>query len=66
MKRQGKLNMHIISEGLLMLFAKNIKISQCLFKLQLAKDGAFLLRHSAYAASHYMAQAQKVAAIVLQ
>jgi len=44
MKRQGKLNMHIISESALMLCTvpKIIKISPCLSKLQLAK--AFL-RH---------------------
>jgi len=48
MKRQEKFNKHIILESVLMLFTKtkNIKTSQCLSKLQLAKVGAFL-RHSA-------------------
>jgi len=45
MKGQGKLNMHIIFESVLMLLEKIIKISPCLRKLQLAKVGAFL-RHS--------------------
>jgi len=44
-KRQGKLNMHAIFEGVLMLFTKIIKISQCLSKLQLAKVFARFLRH---------------------
>ena len=41
MKRQRKLNKHIIFESVLMPFAKNIKISPCLSKPQLAKVGTF-------------------------
>jgi len=45
-KGQGRLNRHIISESVLMRFAKKIiKIITCLFKLLLPKFGTFLLRH---------------------
>jgi len=41
-KGQGKLNMHVIFESILMLLSIIIEISSCMSKLQLAKVGTFL------------------------